>query len=96
MNEFEIKKRQLLPYLQNYLSKKNLRMRIVLIGIVNQLRNNKRITEKQFTSLIKFLERETPFLRMTRDEIIHYFRPIIIQQNKKDEFYGNTLCKFFV
>ena len=95
MNEYEIKRKQLIPYIQIYLSK-NLRMNIVFIGIVDRLKNNKTITEKQFNSLIKFLERETPFLEMNRLQIRDYFSPLISSQITKENFNGNTLCEFFV
>ena len=95
MTEYERKRKQLIPYIQIYLSKK-LRMEIVFIGIVNQLKRNQPISEKQFNSLIKFLERETPFVRMDRDQIREHFSPLITNKITKENYNGNTLCEFFV
>lgn len=70
-------------------------MNIVLVNIVNQLRDNKTITPKQFNSVIKFLEREPQFLEMNRDQIRRYFNTIISPTVCKETFSGNTLCEFF-
>lgn len=93
---YDYKKQQLLKYLQFYLSKK-LNMEIVFIGIVENLKNNKPITVKQFNSIIKFLEREPQFITMNRDGIRSYFDHLITTSNKKENYIGtNTLCEFLV
>ena len=53
MNEFNNKKLELIKYLQLYLSKNNLRMKMVLKGMYKRLNSGKRITQKQFNSIIK-------------------------------------------
>lgn len=94
MNDYEIKRQLLLKYISMYLSK-NLRMKMVLVRIVDQLKNNRRITPNQFNSLIKFLEREPKFISLDRTQITTYFSPIIYKQ-KETDYGSNTLCEFFV
>ena len=60
MNDYNFKKQTLIHYLQIYLSKKR-NMNIVFVGIVKRLKNNQKITKKQFNSIISYLELETPF-----------------------------------
>ena len=88
------KKKQLLNYLQFYLSKR-LNMEIVLVKIVEQLRENKPISERQFKSIIKFIERERPFITMDRNEIRNYFDGWISNHKIKENHNGHTLCEFF-
>ena len=90
-SEYQNKKQQLLNYLQLYLSKK-LRMNIVFIGIINQLKSYHKITVKQYNSIIKFIEREPKFINRDRDYILNYFSPLIHIERKNYE--PNTLCKF--
>ena len=89
-NNYQNKRMLLLHYLQLYLSKK-LRMNVVLIGIVNELKSNHQISIKQFNSLIKFLEREPKFINRDRDYILKYFEPLI---RKENTYEPNTLCQF--
>ena len=94
---YDYKKEQLLKYLQYYLSKRDLRMKIVLIRIVDQLKENKPISVKQFNSIIKFLEREPKFISMDRDGIRNYFDHLITPTLKKEKPIETiTLCEFFV
>ena len=90
----DYKRQQLLRYLQFYLSKK-LNMEMVLINIVNRLKDEKPITLNQFNSIIKFLEREPPFISMNREGIRSYFDHLITQPLIKEKSIGtNTLCEF--
>ena len=89
--DYQSKKLQLLNYLQLYLSKK-LRMNIVFIGIINKLKNNHKISIKQYNSIIKFIEKEPKFINRNRDYILNYFRPLIHIERKTYE--PNTLCQF--
>ena len=95
MTETDYKSQLLINYIHIYLSKRNLRMKRVLIGIVNRLKDGKSISEKQFSSIIKFIERELTFLRMNRSEIHSYFRPLITNNISKETNNGNDLTKFF-
>ena len=95
MTETDYKEQLLINYIHTYLSKRNLRMKRVLIGIVNRLKDGKSISEKQFSSIIKFIERELTFLRMNRSEIHSYFRPLITNIISKETNNGNDLTKFF-
>ena len=72
--------RELTKYLNNYI-KKDLRMKMIFIQIKKNLNNEKSISMNQFNSLIKFLERERPFLTYTRTKIYDYFSPIINEKN---------------
>ena len=90
--DYQFKKLKLLNYLQLYLSKK-LRMNIVFIGMINQLKNNYKITLKQYNSIIKFIEREPKFINRNRDYIFNYFSPLICNI-KKESYEPNTLCRF--
>ena len=92
----EILRRQLLYYLSIYLRKK-LNMEMVLINIFDRLKEGNSITENQFRSLIKFLEREDTFRLMNRTEIRNYFNPIISNQiisKRKEQNESITLCQF--
>ena len=59
----------LIRYLNQYLLKKDLRMKNVLINIKQRIETNKPITIRQFNSLMKFIEREKEFINSDRDEI---------------------------
>jgi len=96
MTETDYKRQLLINYIHIYLSKRNLRMKRVLIGIVNRLKDGKSISERQFGSIIKFIERELKFLRMNRSEIRSYFRPLITDNISKETNNGNDLTKFFI
>ena len=89
--DYQSKKLHLLNYLQLYLSKK-LRMNIVFIGIINKLKNNHKISIKQYNSIIKFIEKEPKFINRDRDYILNYFSPLIHIERKTYE--PNTLCEF--
>ena len=68
----EVLRRQLLYYLSIYLRKK-LNMEMILVNIFDRLKGGNSITEKQFKSIIKFIEREDDFRLMNRYEIRNYF-----------------------
>ena len=95
MNQTTTKKTELINYLQLYLLKK-FYMNNVFEGIIQRLKNNNRITEKQFNSIIKFIEREKRFKGKNRDQIFEYFNPLISHSNNKErlDYEPNTLCKF--
>ena len=82
----------LLRYLNQYLSKKNLRMKFVLKNIKNRIENNKPITIKQLNSVIKFIEREEEFKSSSRNQTIEFFEPII---EREVITYGNDLTPHF-
>jgi len=67
----------LIHYLSIYKKKPNLRMRPIIYTMKKRLEQKSSITEKQFFSVIKFIERERPFLGWSRDEIFEFFTPII-------------------
>jgi len=90
---YEIKRNQLLRYLQLYLSKK-LNMEIVLIRIVDRLKKKQPISINQFNSIIKFLEREPQFISMNREGIRVYFDCLITPSIKEKNIGTNTLCEF--
>ena len=51
---------QLIKYLNKYL-KKDFHMNPIFKSIKSKLKNKEEITDKQFESIIKFIERELPF-----------------------------------
>ena len=95
-NEITTKKTELINYLQYYLSKKFF-MSKVFEGIIKRLKSNYTITERQFNSIIKFLEREPKFKNRNRQQIYEYFYPLISQSKEKEliEYESNTLIEFF-
>ena len=90
--EYQNKKLQLLNYLQLYLSKK-LRMNNVFVGIINKLKNNHKITMKQYNSIIKFIEKEPIFINKDRTFILNYFEPLI-HKVERESYEPNNLSKF--
>ena len=90
--EYQNKKLQLLNYLQLYLSKK-LRMNNVFVGIINKLKNNHKITMKQYNSIIKFIEKEPIFINKDRTFILNYFEPLI-HKVERETYESNNLSKF--
>ena len=86
------KRELLLRYLQYYLSKKDLKMKNVLKNIQYRIQNNKRISIRQYNSIIKFIEREKEFKNSDRDQIYRFFEPLI-EQKGRFETYGNTLTE---
>ena len=69
----------------------------VFEGIIKRLKSNYTITERQFNSIIKFLEREPKFKNKNRHQIYEYFYPLISQSKEKEliEYESNTLIEFF-
>ena len=86
----------LIHYLQLYLSKDKLKMKSVVISILNSLTSKKNISYKQFQSIIKFIEREPTFKSYKRYQIIELFSPIVndLKRNKSLENSPNTLHPF--
>ena len=82
---------QLIKYMNKYL-KKNFNMELVFHSIRKTLKKKEEITEKQFESIIKFIERELPFRGESRNRIYNYFSPVITK--KKDRSSGNSLEQF--
>ena len=83
MNKSQIQN-HLLNYLLIYLSKKNLKMKNVIRGIIYRLERDKKISLKQFNSIIKFLEREIEFRKCNRETITNFYSKIIVGLD-----YGN-------
>ena len=82
---------QLIKYMNKYI-KKDFNMELVFHSIKKSLKNQLEITEKQFESVIKFIERERPFRGESRNRIYNYFSPVITK--KKDRSSGNSLEQF--
>ena len=90
------KQRILIRYLNQYLLKKDLRMKNVLRNIVYRIERNQNISIKQYNSIIKFIEREKEFKGKDRDQIYQFFEPIIETNHRKVIQHGNTLHEHFV
>ena len=85
----------LIRYLNQYLLKKDLRMKNVLINIKQRIETNRPITIRQFNSLIKFIEREKEFINSDRDEIQQFFEPLIEPIKKRiNPYEHNDLTQF--
>ena len=82
----------LIRYMKKY-EKKDYRMNPIFINIRKTLRKEEEITERQFDSIIKWIERERPFRRYERKEIYEYFSPVISKTN--DRILVGTLDNFF-
>lgn len=96
----EINKKQkqqiLIRYLNQYLLKKDLRMKNVLRNIVYRIEKNQNISIKQYNTIIKFIEREDEFRGCNRQQIYQFFEPIIQTNEREVVQYGNTLTEHFV
>ena len=85
----------LIRYLNQYLLKKDLRMKNVLINIKQRIETNRPITIRQFDSVIKFIEREKEFINSDRDEIQQFFEPLIEPIKKRiNPYEHNDLTQF--
>ena len=88
-------KKILIRYLNNYLSKKDLKMKNVLRNIKDRIVTDQPITIRQYQSIIKFIEREDEFRGCNRQQIYQFFEPIIQTNERKVVQYGNTLTEHF-
>ena len=85
----------LIRYLNQYLLKKDLRMKNVLINIKQRIETNRPITIRQFNSVIKFIEREKEFINSDRSEIQQFFEPLIEPIKKRiNPYEHNDLTQF--
>ena len=85
----------LIRYLNQYLLKKDLRMKNVLINIKQRIETNRPMTIRQFNSLIKFIEREKEFINSDRNEIQQFFEPLIEPIKKRiNPYEHNDLTQF--
>ena len=67
-------------------------MDFVFHSLKKSLKNQLEITEKQFESVIKFIERERQFRGESRNRIHNYFSTVITK--KKVRISGNSLEQF--
>ena len=85
-SEYEQLKRllenKLIKYLNHYINR-GFRMNPVFSSIRQTLISESEISEKQFQSIIKFIEKEKEFKGLTQMKIFNYFSPIINLRNKK-------------
>ena len=68
-------------------------MNNVFVGIINKLKNNHKITMKQYNSIIKFIEKEPIFINKDRTFILNYFEPLI-HKVERESYESNNLSKF--
>lgn len=99
-NSSEHKRSILIRYLDGYLSKYKLNMKWIMNNIIMKLKNDGKITLKQFYSVLSFIEREPPFLNMSRDQILKHFDEIIekeplVKKESKNDDTNSTLEPFF-
>jgi len=88
-------KKILIRYLNNYLSKRDLKMKNVLRNIKDRIVKDQPITIRQYQSIIKFIEREDEFKGCNRQQIYQFFEPIIQTNERKVVQYDNTLTEHF-
>ena len=88
-------KKILIRYLNNYLSKRDLKMKNVLRNIKDRIVKGQPITIRQYQSIIKFIEREDEFKGCNRQQIYQFFEPIIQTNERKVVQYDNTLTEHF-
>ena len=89
------KQRILIRYLNQYLLKKDLKMKNVLKNIVQRIERDQTISVRQFNSIVKFIEREEPFTDQNRHQIYQFFEPLIQTNNAKVNTNGGNLTEFF-
>ena len=76
-NNIQYKRDLLIHFLQQYLLKKELKMKGLMRNLIKIIKGNKTISIKQFYAVIKFIEREEPFRDVNRKDIVNYFKPLI-------------------
>ena len=96
MYEYNKKQLILITYLKRYICKQHLKMKPVMITMIERLENSRSITLKQLNSVINFLQRERIFTGMKRKDITQFFQVLIKQKTNKQEDtnHGITLDKF--
>jgi len=91
-----IKKHQLLQYLSIYI-RKQFNMNDIFVSIRDRISEDLKITQNQFLSMIKFLEREKDFIDKDRRFIIEYFYDFIqIKKEKKKYVQKQTNLNEFI
>ena len=85
----DMKRELLIYYLNDYLSKKDIKMKGLLSNVKKKLEIDKPISIRQFLSFIRFIERERPFKANSREEIVKYFSPLLYIQ-AEDQFNETT------
>ena len=93
-NNKKQKQQILIRYLNQYLLKKDLRMKNVVRNIVYRIERNQNISIKQYNSIIKFIEREKPFKGLNRNQIYRFFEPLIQIKDRKVVTDGSNLSEF--
>ena len=87
--------RELISYLNIYVNKKGLKIKPIMKTIKNRILNNQPITEKQFISVIKWVEREPQFSQWDQNSILEYFSPLIVGHWSDSSNGQSTLESFF-
>ena len=93
-NNKKQKQQILIRYLNQYLLKKDLKMKDVLRNIVYRIEKNQNISIKQYNSIIKFIERERLFKDLNRNQIYRFFEPLIQIKDRKVVTDGSNLSEF--
>ena len=87
--------RELISYLNIYVNKKGLKIKPIMKTLKYRILNNQPITEKQFMSVIKWVEREPQFSQWDQDSILEYFSPLIVGHWSDSANGQSTLESFF-
>ena len=89
--ETNYKRRLLLGFVNHYSNKKGIKMLDLLNSIKSLLVRERKISERQFMALIKFIERERPFKGWSTKQIKDYFGCLIKGYNKESIHEPATL-----
>ena len=97
-DKYHLKKIQLLHYLNIYISKK-FNMNDIFVSIKERVKQNLLISDKQFNSILKYIENEKPFRGKGQDYIRNYFVDFVNFKHKKNtrnrnDTNTNTLNQF--
>jgi hypothetical protein len=95
MKQIKLLRQELNQYLSIYIKKNDLLMKPVMLSIQDQLLSSKKITIGQFTSIIRFLEREQQFKNFNKEYLTNYFSPLISGLQPTNTSTTNTLEQFF-
>ena len=66
-------------------------MKNVMIGIVNRLDRDKKITINQFNSIISYLEREREFRGNRREIITNFYSKLIVGEEYRSRNISKTI-----
>jgi hypothetical protein len=85
----------LVSYINRYISKQGVIIKPIFETMKSRLLKHQSISVKQFTSIIKFIEREPQFRNWSADLIYSYFSPLFKQEHQHEDVQHQSLETFF-